>query len=280
MPIALIESALMIAGLLATAALLWRMFHEQLRGYNSLALYLVWNFVGAIPLFFIERRTKLYTAVYVGLTAVQWVINVLVTLELVSLITSRYPGIRSVTRIAVNVALVVAAIVAFLSAMIDFGPNTGTVEKLNTFFLVDRTVQVSNLGFLFVVLAFLFWFPIGISRNVLYYAVGFVLVFATRISALVLGNLFGLAAYRLVEHTRQLCFPCSYLLLGRAHETRERADSDCRGARLEPHRRESVDRPTGLHQRHFDAQYYEGAAKVRETLIAFHAFIRYSGSKM
>ena len=44
MPIALIESALMIAGLLATAALLWRMFHEQLRGYNSLALYLIWNF--------------------------------------------------------------------------------------------------------------------------------------------------------------------------------------------------------------------------------------------
>jgi len=167
----------MVAGLLATAALLWRMFHEQLRGYSSLAIYLVWNFAGAIPLFFIERRTKLYTYVYVGLTAVQWVINVMVTLELVSLITSRYPGIRSVTRIAVNVALVVAAIVAFLSAMIDFGPNTGTVEKLNTFFLVDRTVQVSNLGFLFVVLAFLFWFPISVSRNVLYYAVGFVLVF-------------------------------------------------------------------------------------------------------
>ena len=56
--------------------------------------------------------------------------------------------------------------------MIDFGPNTGTADKLKTFLLVDRTVQVSNLGFLCVVLAFLFWFPIGLSRNVLYYAVG------------------------------------------------------------------------------------------------------------
>jgi len=196
MSIALIESALMIAGLLATAALLWRMFHEKLRGYNSLELYLIWNFAGAIPLFFINRLTRLYTYVYVALTAVQWVINVLVTLELVSLITARYPGIRSATRIAVNVALVAAGVIALLSAMIDFGPNASTADKLTTFLLVDRTVQVSNLGFLCVVLAFLFWFPIRLSRNVLYYAIGFVLFFATRISALVLGNMFGPSTYQ------------------------------------------------------------------------------------
>src|SRR3954447_6557924 len=115
MSIALVESALMIAGLLATAALLWRMFREKLRGYDSLALYLIWNFAGAIPLFFIQRRTRLYTYVYVGLTAVQWVINVLVTLELVTLITTRYPGIRSATRMVVNVAFVLAVAIALAS---------------------------------------------------------------------------------------------------------------------------------------------------------------------
>lgn len=227
MPMALLERALTIAGLLATAALLWRVWNARLTNYPSLVAYLVWHFAGAVPLMIVPRRSAAYFYAYACLLLVQWVIDVLVTLELVKLITSRYPGIMSASRIAVKVALAAAIVVALVSATIDLDPNaTSNQQQLKALFLVDRTISVSVLGFLSCIIGFLLWFPVRLSRNVVAYAVGFIILFAAQIMTLLAGNLFGRGTYQalsLLDQTVFVAVACYWAV--RMTATNERAQT-------------------------------------------------------
>src|SRR5450759_4995720 len=114
------ESGLFIASLLLTLVLLWKMWRQRLHvGYRFLALYLAWNAIGALILFPIPRDEMRYFYHFTAFLFVQWILDVLITLDLVSLITKRYAGITTVARIAVSACVAIATAGALLSAMID-----------------------------------------------------------------------------------------------------------------------------------------------------------------
>lgn len=194
MTLASVERVLWIASLLATAALLSRLWRERLiRIYRFLMFYLAWNAIGLLVLLQVPRQSTLYGYVYFAVTAVEWVMYVLVTLDLVTLITKAYPGLTTIGRIAVNVALIASTLIALYTATIDVSPgvNTAMYRIYPVFQLVHRTISVDVLLFLSSILLFLLWFPVPLSRNVVSYAIGFMIVFASKFSILVVSSLSG-----------------------------------------------------------------------------------------
>jgi hypothetical protein len=168
-------------------------------------MYLAWNAIGDIVLVPIPRNDIRYFYVYMGVQFVQWILDVLITLDLVALITKRYPGITSVARIAVSVCLAIAVAGALLSAMIDLS-SVETQYLLKVAHLVDRTISFSVLVFLGLMLIFLLWFPIKLGRNTVAYAVGFIAMFATQFSTSLLGNLLGRSSFQVLSAAQLAAF--------------------------------------------------------------------------
>jgi hypothetical protein len=194
MTLASVERVLWIASLIATAALLLRLWRERLIGlYRFLMLYLAWNAIGLLILLQVPRQSTLYGYVYFAVTAVEWVMYVLVTLDLVALITKSYPGLTTIGRVAVNIALIASTLVALYTATIDVSPgvNAAISRIYPVFQLVHRTVSVDVMLFLASILLFLLWFPVPLSRNIVSYAIGFMVVFASKFSILVVSSLSG-----------------------------------------------------------------------------------------
>ena len=213
MVVQIAERALYYGSLLLTVVLLWKIWKEGLQvKYRFLALYLLWNAIGGFILLPIPRNTMLYFYAYSFARFVQWILDVLITLDLVSAITKRYVGIGTAARVAATVCLSVATVAAVLTSMLDFSTAPATYPIISTFQLVDRTISFSVLAFLGLILAFLLWFPVHLSRNTVVYAAGFMLVFAARFSTAILSNLLGYSPF-LVLSTLQLgVFTCVLIL--------------------------------------------------------------------
>lgn len=227
MVVQIAERALYYASLLLTVLLLWKMWREGLHvKYRFLALYLLWNAVAAFILLPIPRYTMAYFYAYCGARFVQWILDVLITLDLVSAITKRYAGIMTAARVAVTVCLSIATAAAMLTSMLDFSRSPATYPMISMFQLVDRTISFSVLAFLGLMLIFLLWFPIRLSRNTVVYAAGFMLVFAARFSTAILSNLLGYSPFILLSALQVGVFAGVLILwLARLRSANERDDT-------------------------------------------------------
>src|SRR5947209_14876183 len=120
MVVQIAERALYYASLLLTVGLLWKIWREGLhRRFRFLALYLLWNVMGGLILLLVPRMSNMYFYAYASARFVQWILDVLVTLDVVSAITKRYAGISTLARVGVTVCLCLATLAAVLSSMVD-----------------------------------------------------------------------------------------------------------------------------------------------------------------
>jgi len=158
--------------------------------YRALWLYLVWDSLGSLAMLPIPRNITAYAVMYMIVGVGRWVFYFLITLEVVTLLMKRYPGLAGVARQAVRIALIFAALVGIGSATLDVGPGS-PYPILQYFQLADRTISATALGFMGLILAFLFWFPVRLNKNIAAYSVGFVFLFGSRIVTLLLSNLMG-----------------------------------------------------------------------------------------
>ncbi len=190
------ETGLKFATPVLSLLLLNKMWSQRLHiEYRFLALYLIWDVIGAVALLATPHDDR-YFQLFMALRFVQWILDVLVTLDLVSVITKRYAGITTMARIAVSACLAIATVGALLSALIDLNRAPSESQILKAAMLADRTISFSVLAFLGLMLVFLLWFPIKLSLNTVAYAAGFIVMFAARFSADLLGNLLGPSAYQ------------------------------------------------------------------------------------
>jgi hypothetical protein len=227
MVVQIAERTLYYGSLLLTVVLLWKIWREGLQSkYRFLALYLVWNALGGFILLLIPRNTMVYFYAYCFARFVQWILDVLITLDLVSAITKRYAGIGSAARVGVTVCLSLATLGAVLTSMVDFSTAPATYPMISMFQLVDRTISFSVLTFLGLMLAFLLWFPVHLSRNTLVYASGFMLVFAARFSTAILSNLLGYSPYLILSTLQLGVFACVLVLwLARLRSSNEQDET-------------------------------------------------------
>lgn len=185
-----IERFLSFAGPVAAGVLILNLWRQGLlRRYRFFAFYLSLLVLELVVVLSVSMHNSRYFEIYVGMESVAWIAQVLVIVELFSLVVSPYPGIARSARTFIWVAFGLAFLLSTAFAVLSPGGVQGEFPAIQRYLFVSRVISFTVLAFLFLLLAFLLYFPIAMSRNVVSYACGYVLYFASRALTRLIGNL-------------------------------------------------------------------------------------------
>jgi hypothetical protein len=99
-----------------------------------------------------------------------WLFYVLVVLELYSLALQNYKGLKTVGRWFFFVATTLAVFISGLSVLPSWGNPHEKFPVVLYFILVGRGIFFSLVLFILLILIFLSWYPISLSRNLVTHA--------------------------------------------------------------------------------------------------------------
>lgn len=133
----------------------------------------------------------LYAWLWVATEPVLWVLYILVVLELYGLVLQKYRGIASLGRWAIFAGLAIALAISSLTLAADLS-NPG--EKYHIILYAsagDRGVASSLVIFLLLITAFLSWYPVPLSRNIVVHSVAYAVYFLSSTLAILMRNVSG-----------------------------------------------------------------------------------------
>jgi hypothetical protein len=117
------------------------------------------------------RPHQAYAWTYVRTEPLLWLFYILVVLELYSLVLVNYKGLQTVGRWVFLIAITLAVLISGLSVLPTLrNPN----EKALVIFyyaLIARGIMFSLVLFILLILFFLSWYPISLSRNLVFHTV-------------------------------------------------------------------------------------------------------------
>jgi hypothetical protein len=187
-----LERFVYFAGPIAAGLLLARLWRENLLGrYRCFGFYLLWLLVEVFVALGVDRRSGSYFPIYAGFETITWIAQFLVILELFSLVVNQYPGIARTGRKFIWFAFGLAVAASLVLSAVQQGPADQQFPILQQYLLVSRVVAFTLLIFLLLILAFLFYFPVQLSRNVVFYTVGYSIYFGARALTRLAGILLG-----------------------------------------------------------------------------------------
>jgi hypothetical protein len=169
----------------AFAGLLIRFIASGLqRIYRFFFIYLiVLAGQGLYPLV-VRQGTDLYAYIFLGTEGVIVLLYALIVLELYSLVLRDLPGIASLSRRYIKVALGIAILVSLALLQFEQIPRT----YMARFFTFESTIVSSLVLFVFLITGFLVYYPIPLNRNVIFYSIGYAFYFTSKALALFLRN--------------------------------------------------------------------------------------------
>lgn len=181
---------LSIAGPIAAGVLLLRLWSEGLiRRYRWFAFYLSWLLLELAVSLSVNRQTSPYFIVFVVVDSVIWIAQTMIVLELFSLVMQHYPGIRRSGRRFIRIASVAAVAGAFVLSLVASNTVPSDYVAITRYLLISRVIASTLLVFLFLILGFLLYFPVQLSRNVVLYAIGYSIYFTSRALTRIAGSL-------------------------------------------------------------------------------------------
>ncbi len=150
--------------------------------YAFVAAYLVVVAIqGAVP-WFVANGTDLYSRLYF-LTEGTWVaLSALVVLDLYGAVLKDLPGLASVARKFIQWALGLSVVVSL--SLLYFEQMSRNL--LVDFFIFERIITTSLLILVFLITAFLSYYPVQLGRNTIVYTIGYTVLFMARSSGLFL----------------------------------------------------------------------------------------------
>jgi hypothetical protein len=187
-----LDKVLSYAEPVSAVLLLTRLWHSGLlRRYRRLALYLLSLIAELIPEHAVERYSDEYLRAFVAVESAQWLFQILVILEMFAIVLHDYPAINAYWRRFIVVALVAAAVLSGLFAVFIHQAGPGQYPLVDEYMLVSRVIAFTLLAFFILLLGFLFWFPVPLSRNAVVYTIGFAVYFGSRALIRLASNLAG-----------------------------------------------------------------------------------------
>ncbi|MBV9081881.1 MAG: hypothetical protein JOZ62_04335 [Acidobacteriaceae bacterium] len=150
--------------------------------YKVFSLYILYKLAGSC-LIFAGAGHVAYRETYVGLTVIEWVLNLWMVYSLLDAILTKLPGILSFSRRVLNWAFLVAAVVALLSAKLELArvPAFGTLNPwsvaVRLVFIFDRVICTVAVLVLIAMLSFVLWFPVQMPRNLAVFSIGYLVIF-------------------------------------------------------------------------------------------------------
>jgi len=144
-------------------------------------------------------ENNVYGWVWIVTEPVVWVLQVLVVLELYSLVLQNFKGIVSMGRWVLLAGLTVAIVLSSVTLPSELSHSAQHYTMLRGYFVVSRGLDASLVIFLLFITAFLAWFPVPLSRNVVLYSMVYALYFITDTLAELASNLVGARAWTAVN---------------------------------------------------------------------------------
>jgi hypothetical protein len=107
-----------------------------------------------------------------------WMLDILVLLEVYTIVFSSQKGIATLSRHVILGATLISALLAGVTFL--FRPESNLPEALIAAATIERAVNISLLCFIIVLVGFLTWFPVPLSPNTLVHSAVFSVYFALR----------------------------------------------------------------------------------------------------
>ena len=150
----------------AVAHLYFKGLHRQ---YRILTIFLCLQLSRSASLFIADRviRTRqAYSWTWVHTEPILWLSYILLVYDLYSLVMHNYQGLRTVGRWILFVSVPLAVAISVASVLPTLERPASQIAVLFYFDLANRGIMFSLVIFILLVLTFLSWYPITLSRNV------------------------------------------------------------------------------------------------------------------
>ncbi len=175
-------------------------FYLLFRAARSVALaVLPWACYGLWGRPYGQFENNVYAYLWTLTEPLVWVLQVLVVLELYSLVLQNFKGIASVGRWVLLTGLTVAIVLSSVTLPSELSHSAQHYTILRGYFVVSRALDASLVIFLLFITAFLAWFPVPLHRNVVLYSMVYALYFITDTLAKLASNLLGASAWSTVN---------------------------------------------------------------------------------
>ena len=175
-----------------------------------------------------------------------WILQILVVLELYSLVFQNHKGIASLGRWTVIAGLSIAVVLSSITLPSELSHSAEKYVILRWYSLAERGVDASLVAFLLFITAFLAWFPIPLNRNVVLYSMVYAIYF-------IVGTLSEPGYLERREPGGQGLGSVVPWALDRVPEPRGGSDNGRFPSNLDGAARRATDGATGGHQRQPDA---------------------------
>ena len=195
-----VERSIWTLNCLAEVVLLLRLWRVGLwKTYRFFFLYIFVDLVRTGVFACLEIGTNAYGWVFVAFLPVDLICAALAILEIYGLVLRRYAGIGTMGRWAVTGGLVVSSLIAVVSLYPDMTNPAEQYPVLLYVFVFHRAVSSALLVFVLCITAFLVWFPVPLSRNVIVHALVFAVYFSGNALLLLIRNVAGNELTRLLS---------------------------------------------------------------------------------
>jgi hypothetical protein len=170
----LVQAALLVA-------LITRLWSADLyRIYPYFFSYLLAELLRIALMSAIPFRGRLYPKFWAAGEITVACFYALIVVELYRVVLRDLPGIATTSRRYITGTLVVATLGSLLLLRLEEAPKNFVSATL----VIDRAIVFSLVIFILLVSGFLVYYPVRLSRNVVFYSIGYAVYFLTKATAL------------------------------------------------------------------------------------------------
>lgn len=161
------------------------------RRYRVFFAYLIFWTVRSAVLLPVNVKSGAYQIIWIVTEPLLWVFYILLVLELYSLILESHKGLYTVGRWVMYFGFGIAVVGSVLSLIPPPHDPVKQSTLLAYVLLIERGVDVSVVLFLLVMLLFLLWYPVPLSRNVIVHSVVYSVFFISNSLGFLLASTLG-----------------------------------------------------------------------------------------
>ena len=190
---------LQILSLAASALTAAKLFRSGLyRRYRIFFAYLLFRVPYVACSLSLDARSAGYFWFWSTTQPLVWLLYLLVVLELYRLILERHRGLYTAGRWAVQTCMAISVIISIASLLPRFTPSTPQVSKVvGVMLAIERGVDLSLALFIVLMLLFLAFYAVPLSRNVSVHAILYAVFFLSNTLVLLVRSLFGMQVHDL-----------------------------------------------------------------------------------
>jgi hypothetical protein len=180
--------------LLGSILMALRLYRTDLYSrYPIFFAFFIFRIPNSIWPLFLEVSSPVYQKVWVLTEPIEFGFYVLMVVELYKLVLEKYKGLYTLSRWALYVSLAVSVAISGISLLPRINPTMPQRSRIMFYVLAtERGIETGLAIFILLILCFLSFFPVKLSRNVRVHAMVFSIFFLSNTFVLLMRSLFGM----------------------------------------------------------------------------------------